>query len=137
MGAPKDTIYPDKLKIRDTGIHEDSGRRIHTTAGSGYPKKEYIRSDLFTALQAENKRLREEKEDAVSLLDAWFDRRKLAHEQIDAAVLDAARGYLRTSRSGGMEARDSDMIEGVVSDMARLSLFADLFARAALKGTDQ
>ena len=59
MTAPKDTIYPDMLKIRDTGIHEDSGRRIHTTAGMGYPRKEYVRTDLVEALEAENQRLRE------------------------------------------------------------------------------
>lgn len=74
----------------------------------------------------------EEKLDAISTLDAWFDRRKLGHEAVDQAVVDAASGYLRTSRVGGMEQEESDLILGVIQDMARLGLFADLFARAAL-----
>jgi hypothetical protein len=66
-------------------------------------------------------------------LDAWFDRRELGHAAVDQAVVDAASGYLRTSRVGGMTNKQSDMILGVIQDMARLGLFADLFARAALK----
>ena len=101
---------------------------------------EYLRADLCTptdervkALEAENARLRDERDDAIDTLNAWFDRRKLAHEAIDETVLNAARGYLRTSRSGGMDKETSDMIEGVIEDMARMSVFADLFARAALR----
>jgi hypothetical protein len=33
--------------IRDTGIYEDCGRRIHTTAGYGYEKVEYTRTDTI------------------------------------------------------------------------------------------
>lgn len=95
---------------------------------------EYIRADLVEALEAENQRLREAEKYAVATLTAWFDRRKLAHEAIDQAVIDAAEGYLRTSRVGGMPQPQSDLVLGVISDMARLSLFADLFARAALSG---
>ena len=88
------------------------------------------------ALEAENARLRDARDDAIDTLNAWFDRRKLSHDAVDEAVLNAARGYLRTSRSGGMEQSDSDMVEGVIEDMARLSVFADLFARAALRDMD-
>lgn len=88
--------------------------------------------DALTAAQAENQRLRKAEKDAVATLTAWFDRRKLAHEAIDQAVIDAVEGYLRTSRAGGMPQSKSDLVLGVISDMARLSLFADLFARAAL-----
>nr|WP_309504338.1 hypothetical protein [uncultured Roseovarius sp.] len=96
----------------------------------------YIRADLATseadALRAEVERLREACANERATLQAWFDRRKLAHEKVDEAVLNAARGYLRTSRNGGMGQEESDMVEGVIEDMARLSVFADLFARAAL-----
>ena len=84
------------------------------------------------ALSAERDAALEARDDAIDTLNAWFDRRKLAHDAIDETVLSAARGYLRTSRSGGMEQETSDMIEGVIEDMARLSVFADLFARAFL-----
>lgn len=73
---------------------------------------------------------------AKDTLKAWFDRRALAHEAVDEAVLSAARAYLRTSRSGGMDKATSDMIEGVIADMARLSVFADLFARAMRTRTE-
>jgi len=35
-----------------------------------------------------------------------------------------------------MDKETSDMIEGVIEDMARLSVFADLFARAALQNEE-
>src|SRR3546814_1646655 len=40
----------------------------------------------------------EQVRDAQAELDFWFDRRKLAHDQVDAGVMDAVQGYLRTSR---------------------------------------
>ncbi|MDG1313929.1 MAG: hypothetical protein P8P29_00200 [Flavobacteriaceae bacterium] len=83
-------------------------------------------------LEARLKELKEELEDQTSTFNAWFDTRKLAHDAVDGAVLDAAKGYLRTSRSGGMCPQESDMIAAVIEDMARLSVFADLFARTKM-----
>jgi len=95
--------------------------------------------DRIKSQAAEIERLRddlkkeiEEKLDAISTLDAWFDRRKLAHDSLDQAVVDAASGYLRTSRCGGMKQNDSDLVLAVIQNMARLSVFADLFARSTL-----
>lgn len=70
-----------------------------------------------------------ERDAAISTLDAWFDRRELGHDAIDQAVLDCAKGYLRTSRVGGMPQEESDAVLAVIEDMARLSVFADLFIR--------
>ena len=83
-------------------------------------------------LEARIKELEEQVKDERSCLKAWFDTRKLAHDAVDGAVLDAAKGYLRTSRSGGMCPQESDMIAAVIEDMARLSVFADLFARTKM-----
>lgn len=94
---------------------------------------DYVRADLYDAERDRAEKAEAERDDAIDTLKAWFDRRKLAHEDIDETVLNAARGYLRTSRSGGMPQHESDMIEGVIADMARQSVFADLFARAALR----
>lgn len=100
-------------------------------------------TETLAALLAQNAALRAERDaaveaklDAISTLDAWFDRRKLGHEAVDQAVVDAASGYLRTSRVGGMPQEESDLILGVIQDMARLGLFADLFARAAALTTE-
>ncbi len=52
--------FPERLRIRDTGIHDDmggAGQRIYTTAGQGYTKVEYVRADLLDALRAEVERL--------------------------------------------------------------------------------
>jgi hypothetical protein len=90
---------------------------------------EYIRADIH---DARIKELKEELEDQTSIFHAWFGTRKLAHDAVDGAVLDAAKGYLRTSRAGGMCPQESDMIAAVIEDMARLSVFADLFARTKM-----
>ena len=47
-------VWPTKLRIRDTKLHDDmggSGQRIYTTAGRGYKTVEYVRADL-ASLQA-------------------------------------------------------------------------------------
>ena len=86
-------------------------------------------ADAYLDLYDEAKRLRAERDDAISTLDAWFDRRELVHDAVDQAVLDCAKGYLRTSRVGGMQQEESDTVLAVIEDMARLSVFADLFIR--------
>tara|TARA_R110000796_G_scaffold3212_3_gene12283 strand:+ start:2810 stop:3139 length:330 start_codon:yes stop_codon:yes gene_type:complete len=84
-------------------------------------------------LQSQLAEAREAELNALSTLDAWFDRRKLGHEAIDDAVIGCVRGYLRVSNIGGMSSEEADSVEAVIEDMCRLGTFADLFARAALK----
>ena len=120
------TLCPWDVKMKDAAFKD------------GYEQAradlcDLMQDDRVRALEAENARLRDARDDAIDTLNAWFDRRKLSHDAIDEAVLNAARGYLRMSRSGGMEQSDSYMVEGVIEDMAHLSVFADLFARAALR----
>lgn len=46
-------VWPDRLMIRDTRLHDDiggAGQRIYTTAGQGYEKREYVRADVPTNL---------------------------------------------------------------------------------------
>ena len=50
--APATTVdtsaWPAKLKLRNTGIHDEkTGATIFTTAGFGYEKVEYVRADLL------------------------------------------------------------------------------------------
>jgi hypothetical protein len=52
MSDAPENIWPDTLKIRDCKIYDDlggSGKRIYTTAGNGYERKEYTRSDISQA----------------------------------------------------------------------------------------
>jgi hypothetical protein len=49
MSDAPENIWPDTLKIRDCKIYDDlggSGKRIYTTAGNGYERKEYTRTDI-------------------------------------------------------------------------------------------
>jgi hypothetical protein len=89
-------------------------------------------TEQLEAARLDAKKAVEEKLDAISKLDAWFDRRKLGHKAVDQAIVDAASGYLRICRVGGMDFGESDRILAAIQDMAQLSLFADLFARATL-----
>ena len=50
MTAPE--WMPDKVNLRDTSLLDDlggSGRRIYTTAGNGYQRTEYTRTDIHQA----------------------------------------------------------------------------------------
>ena len=89
-------------------------------------------TEQLEAARLDAKKAVEEKLDAISKLDAWFDRRKLGHKAVDQAIVDAASGYLRICRVGGMDFGESDRILAAIQDMAQLSLFSDLFARATL-----
>lgn len=49
LPADQQSVWPDRLRIRDTGLHDDLGglgQRIYTTAGQGYEKRDYVRADL-------------------------------------------------------------------------------------------
>jgi NTP pyrophosphatase (non-canonical NTP hydrolase) len=49
LPTSKEKVWPDRLMIRDTALHDDLGglgQRIYTTSGQGYEKREYVRADL-------------------------------------------------------------------------------------------
>lgn len=61
----KHDVWPDRLRIRDTRLHDDrggAGQRIYTTAGQGYEKREYVRGDLYERCSTE-----------VSVLRAYYE----------------------------------------------------------------
>lgn len=67
----------------------------------------------------------------------WFDTKKLAEAHIDPKIVDAAEGYLRVSRVGGMNQDESDLVIGVIHDMAFRGVFSSIFTQftlAELKG---
>ena len=44
-----DATWPERLRLRDTKLHDDiggAGQRIFTTSGQGYEKKVYVRADV-------------------------------------------------------------------------------------------
>lgn len=118
-----------RLMIRLQEIYD----RPHDFSNGQKSEAAGLARDRIEELEAKLAKAELDKRDAISTLNAWFDRRKLAHAAIDQAVVDAASGYLRTSRSGGMSSEESDLVLGVILDMARLSVFADLFARSSLE----
>ena len=74
----------------------------------------------IAALAAQVEALREELADTNDTLNTWFDTEKITKDQIGPKMLNAAKGYLRTSRSGGMTQDVSDTVEAVIKDMLRL-----------------
>ncbi len=123
--------------ITDEPTWENAPERVFMDPDMKFPEwykqyiydVEYIRADIHAARVKE---LEEQVKDERMCLKAWFDTRKLAHDAVDGAVLDAAKGYLRRSRAGGMCSQKSDIIAAVIEDMARLSVFADLFDRTKM-----
>lgn len=85
--------WPDKLRIRDTGLCDDlggAGQRIFTTAGQGYEKREYIRADLVAELEAQI--LEEQKETLAAKAlerDLTLCERDNAHLRVDLANAEA------------------------------------------------
>ena len=73
-------------------------------------------------LRAENARLKDQLHDAESTLKAWFEVKSMAREQMETLFVDCVQGYLRRSRSGGMPKKQSDLVEAVLEDFARLYL---------------
>lgn len=64
--------------------------------------------------------LRERAEDAESTLKAWFDTSAKADAEIVPALVDSFKGYLRTSRGGGMPTKQSDAALAAFESWARL-----------------
>lgn len=87
--------FPDRLRIRDTRLHDDmggAGQRIYTTAGQGYTKVEYVRADLHAALRAEVERLTGLYNGRMSDLHAAQDREVALQTDVERTryVLDEA-----------------------------------------------
>ena len=78
-------------------------------------------------LRAENARLKAERDDAVSTVKAWFEVKSMAQEQMETEFVDGVKGYLRRSRSGGMPQKQSDLVEAVLEDFARLYLVSAMW----------
>jgi hypothetical protein len=73
-------------------------------------------------LRGEVERLTEEKADALSTIDAWFDTRKRIETDLLPDFLGAVAGYLRVCRSGGMPTKLANKVEDVVKGFAERDL---------------
>ena len=70
-------------------------------------------------LRAEGEALKADRDDAIRMLDVWFDTSTKTNEQVVPQLVDALVDYLRTCRCGGMPAETSDMIEAGAADFIR------------------
>ena len=94
MSDATKNVWPDKLRIRDTQLHDDiggAGQRIYTTAGQGYEKREYIRADLVTA---EIEQLRKALGDTLA---AWLAD---ADPEECGSAITRVRSLLQTKENG-------------------------------------
>ena len=97
----------------------------------------YVRLDLYEELEAKLAKAEADAENAKECLKSWFNTKKLAQDQVDPEIVKAASGYLRVSRSGGMEPHESDLVLDVIQDMAFRGVFSSIYTQftlAELKG---
>lgn len=62
--------------------------------------------------------VKDQRDDAIATLKSWFEVQSLAREQLVPEFVGCVKGYLRTSRNGGMPQEQSDMVENVLEDFA-------------------
>lgn len=55
---------------------------------------------------------------------AWWDIKAQNEAELKTVIVDAVKGYLRTSRNGGMPKRQSDIVENVLEEVAGDMMFA-------------
>lgn len=55
---------------------------------------------------------------------AWWDIKAQNEAELKTVIVDAVKGYLRTSRNGGMPKKQSDMVEIVLEEVAGQMMFA-------------
>ena len=89
-------------------------------------------ADHIEELEAKLAKAEKHAKDAQACLNSWFDTKKLAQEQVDPKVVEAASGYLRVSRIGGMETHESDLVLGVIQDMAFRGVFSSIYTQFTL-----
>ena len=70
--------------------------------------------------------LRAERDDARSTLAAWFDVATKTVEQVTPILIAGLRGYLRTSKVGGMSDELANAVEAVLEDYCRLYVGREL-----------
>lgn len=75
----------------------------------------------------EIERLTDQRDDARSTLTAWFEVKSLAENQMVPEFVNCVKGYLRTSRNGGMPKKQSDQIEAVLEHFGERYLVRSLW----------
>lgn len=78
-------------------------------------------------LRAENARLKDQVGAAQSTLTSWFEIKGLAQKELVPEFIDMVKGYLRTSRNGGMPQEQSDIVENVLEDFAEKYLVLSMW----------
>lgn len=73
-------------------------------------------------LRARCQQAKEDCDNTKDMMTAWFDQRRLDEAELTPLFLDAAGGYLRRCRSGGMPRKQSDRVEAAFREFARLYL---------------
>jgi hypothetical protein len=64
----------------------------------------------------------DENESLKETIRAWFEVKGLAQSQLEPQFMKAVRGYLRTSRNGGMPQKQSNIVDANMENFARLYL---------------
>lgn len=79
-----------------------------------------MRKNLHKDAAAEIEKLEEDYIMVESIMSSFFDLAKKTEADIEPILMDGVRGYLRTSKNGGMNPELADAVEAVLADFIRL-----------------
>ena len=82
--------------------------------------------DALATKDAELSALRDERDDAVSTLTAWFDMAAKIEAEAVPVIMGGLRGYIRTARNGGMPDEYAAPALAVLEDYCKLQMGRDL-----------
>lgn len=117
--------HADKL-VEVAQTSPDIGEQTRCAIRAADLRKAAEALERIKALEAERDAAKEEAADARSTLSAWFDLATKTEEAVTPILLDGLKGYLRTSKSGGMPADRADAAYDVLEDFCRLYVGREL-----------
>jgi hypothetical protein len=82
--------------------------------------------EALATKDAELSALRDERDDAVSTLTAWFDMAAKIEAEAVPVIMGGLRGYIRTARNGGMPDEYAAPALAVLEDYCKLQMGRDL-----------
>lgn len=100
-------------------LHKTDADRIHALLDMTANKQNFttvkLRNEIIYLMEALN--------DHDHMLGQWFDQKRRDRDALGAMMLDAAKGYLRISRVGGMDPDLSDEVAACVENMIHHGTF--------------
>lgn len=135
-GRPPETLTSAEAEDKAFAVWETASRWAWkdsrereasiTSFSAGWIACEQSAHQLIATKDAELSALREERDDAVSTLTAWFDMAAKIEAEAVPVIMGGLRGYIRTARNGGMPDEYAAPALAVLEDYCKLQMGRDL-----------